>query len=68
MKQFFRDFAPVIVVNIVILAMLAIGFHIYISTPDVYFSNETKVCVKVVPADAGDCKRLPEKYNLVWVK
>ena len=42
-------------------------------TPDVYMSYETKVCRKVIIYDGpneirGSCKKLPKKYNIVWVK
>ena len=40
------------------------------STPDVIFSYSTKQCIKVVNADgtAGDCNKLPKKFNHIWGK
>lgn len=36
--------------------------------PSVHWSWSTRECVKVVPAKAGSCDNLPEKYDLIWVK
>ena len=39
--------------------------------PDVYVSNSTGECVKVINYDERfdyTCENLPEKYNRVWVK
>ena len=40
------------------------------SIPDVYFSNATGTCVKVVSFDENEytCDRLPEKFITVWTK
>jgi hypothetical protein len=42
-----------------------------ITIPDVYVSNSTEECVKVINYDSNDnysCDNLPSKYHKVWVK
>ena len=41
-----------------------------VSIPDVYFSNATGTCVKVVSFDENEntCNDIPEKFNTVWTK
>lgn len=38
--------------------------------PDVYTSYLTRECVRVENVDgtAGDCNKLPERYNNIWVE
>ena len=60
----------------VLLAMGAIVSAAFVivsymdSIPDVYFSNATGTCVKVVSFDENEytCDRLPEKFITVWTK
>jgi len=40
-----------------------------ITTPDVYVSNTTNECVKVINYGSDySCENMPTKYNKVWVK
>ena len=60
----------------VLLAMGAIVIAAFVivsymdSIPDVYFSNATGTCVKVVSFDENEytCDDIPEKFNTVWTK
>ena len=72
MKKLYNSFlfigAVVICVSALWLIMIGIT-----DMPDVYMSYETKVCRKVIIYDGpneirGSCKKLPKKYNIVWVK
>lgn len=54
---------------IIVLASVCAAAAIYaLRIPTVQVSNTTHKCVKVVPASAGTCDKLPAKYERVWVK
>jgi hypothetical protein len=72
MKKLYDCFLFVSAVVICVSALWLIMIEIT-DTPDVYMSYETKVCRKVIIYDGpneirGSCKKLPKKYNIVWVK
>lgn len=72
MKKLYNCFLFVGAVVICVSALWLIMISIT-DTPDVYMSYETKVCRKVIIYDGpneirGSCKKLPKKYNIVWVK
>lgn len=54
-------------------ALLGVGLAALVRTlagrPDVHVSYLTQECVQVINADgsAGDCAKLPENYNKIWV-
>lgn len=63
-------FVSAVVICVSALWLIAIEIT---DTPDVYMSYDTKVCRKVIIYDGpkevrGSCKKLPKKYNIVWVK
>lgn len=59
----------ILLILAVLLACIGLGF-LATSYDDVYISNSTGECVKVVKPDGtlGTCKHKPKKYNIVWVK
>lgn len=65
---------PLNVCLIVVLASLGYALlSVFLDLPDVYMSNSTGECVRVVEYGTGapevkDCSELPSKYNLVWVE
>lgn len=72
MKKLYNCFLFIGAVTICVSALWLIMISIT-DTPDVYMSYETKVCRKVIIYDGpneirGSCKKLPKKYNIVWVK
>ena len=72
MKKLYDSFLFICAVALCVSALWLIMIEIT-DTPDVYMSYETKVCRKVIIYDGpneirGSCKKLPKKYNIVWVK
>lgn len=72
MKKLYNTFLFIGTVAICVSALWLIMISIT-DTPDVYMSYDTKVCRKVIIYDGpneirGSCKKLPKKYNIVWVK
>ena len=72
MKKLYNCFLFIGTVAICVSALWLIMIEIT-DMPDVYMSYETKVCRKVIIYDGpneirGSCKKLPKKYNIVWVK
>lgn len=72
MKKLYDSFLFIGAVVLCVSALWLIMIEIT-DTPDVYMSYETKVCRKVIIYDGpkeirGSCKKLPKKYNIVWVK
>ena len=57
-----------IIGSLFMAAAVLTGAYLWLSTPDVWVSHSTGECVKVVPADAGTCENLPDRYVQVWVK
>ena len=53
---------------VIVVLFAGYSIHKYLDTPEVYFSNKTKKCVKVVYSDghAGNCQKLPKKYHHIW--
>ena len=49
---------------LVILWLLRFSFAV----PVVEWSVTTDECVLVIPAEAGRCEQLPERYERVWVR
>ena len=72
MKKLYDSFLFICSIVICVSALWLIMIEIT-DTPDVYMSYDTKVCRKVIIYDGtneirGSCKKLPKKYNIVWVK
>lgn len=63
-------FFTTVIAIFAITALMVYAFMQLTGTPDVIFSYSTKKCVKVINADgtAGDCSKLPDKYNHIWGK
>lgn len=55
---------------IVILALCTVALCKALNTPEVEISYSTQQCKRVVYMDGTitDCAKLPEKYDIVWVK
>ena len=66
MKNIIVD-ATLVVLFVMVAILLA---FLATSYDDVYISNSTGECVKVVKPDGtlGSCENKPKKYNLIWVK
>ena len=70
MKKLYDSFLFICSIVLCVSALWLIMIEIT-DTPDVYMSYETKVCRKVYDGPneiRGSCKKLPKKYNIVWVK
>ncbi|WVW77440.1 hypothetical protein Bhz59_00054 [Stenotrophomonas phage vB_SmaS_Bhz59] len=69
-SQFLLGMALIAVMFLgLILAVVALTRSI-LDKPDVYTSDLTRECVKVVNSDGseGSCDNLPETYNNIWVE
>jgi hypothetical protein len=57
--------------QIAIAFLFIVVFGIFVAqvlyTPEVHWSTSKDRCVEVIPTRAGDCKSLPEKYELIMV-
>lgn len=64
------NFLGALVAIIIILALCTVALCKALNTPEVEISYSTKQCVRVVYMDGTitDCSKLPEKYDIVWVK
>lgn len=51
-----------------ILALFIYSFNSYLNLPIVQTSWTTKKCVNVIPANAGTCKNLPNKYHHEYIR
>ena len=68
-----RQFLLATMVWVLTIILVVVAAHLIRSIadqPDVYTSYLTQKCVKVVNADGtpGDCAKLPERYNNIWVE
>jgi hypothetical protein len=63
-------FAWIFLITLIVAAMVIKSFQKALDVPTVYQSFDTHQCVKVINADgtAGDCAKLPERYNRVWAE
>lgn len=57
-----------IIWSLLMAGAVSAGAYLWLSTPEVQVSNATGQCVRVIPADAGTCENLPDRYVQVWVK
>lgn len=59
----------ILLILVVLLACIGLGF-LATSYDDVYISNSTGKCVKVIKPDGtlGSCENKPKKYNVVWIE
>lgn len=65
------DYTIALVVVIGLFATLIFMMLRTDDMPDVYVSNSTNECVKVINYDSRfdySCETLPEKYNHIWVE
>ena len=57
-----------IIGSLLIAGAVLAGAYLWLSIPEVQVSNATGQCVRVIPADAGTCENLPDRYVRVWVQ
>lgn len=62
-----------IVLSILFSASVISGYLYISDIPDVYISHSTGMCQKVIYYEEGKeriktCDKLPNKYNVIWVK
>jgi len=69
-RNTWRDILTSVTVGLALWS-LAIGASLWailqFTPPEVHVDSVTGECVRVVPADAGTCENLPEKYTRVPV-
>lgn len=59
----------ILLILVLLLACIGLGF-LATSYDDVYISNSTGKCVKIIKPDGTElsCEHKPKKYNVVYVK